>query len=85
MPLAVETGGRLGKEALLHLQKLARKQAEALDESDDASVSALLTRWASWLSVALLHAANARVARTALGGAEPTRQRADLVREELSR
>ena len=28
VPLATETGGRLGKEALTHLQKLARKQAD---------------------------------------------------------
>ena len=84
VPLATETGGRLGKEALTHLHKLARKQAETLDEGGDAAVSALLSKWAAWLSVAL-HAANASVARAALGGAEPDRLRAELVREELWR
>ena len=42
---ATETDGRLGKEALTHLQKLVRKQAEALDEGGGAAVSYLLTKW----------------------------------------
>ena len=79
-----ETGGRLGKEALTHLQKLARKQAESLEEGGDAAVSALLTKWAAWLSAAL-HTANASAVRSALGGVEVTRRRAELLREELSR
>ena len=84
VPLATETGGRLGNEALKHLRKLARKQAESLDESGDAAVSALLTKWGAWLSVAL-HGANAAARRAALGGAEQTTLRAEHLREELSR
>ena len=84
VPLATETGGRHGVEALKHLRKLARKQAVNLEEGSDAAVSSLLLKWSSWPSVAL-HSANAAVLRTALGGCEPARQRAELLVEELSR
>ena len=84
MPLATETGGRLGPQALKHLRKLARKQAECFEEGGDAAVSALLLKWGSWLSVAL-HSANAAVLRSALGSVEPRKERAALLAEELSR
>ena len=35
VPLATETGGRLGDEALKLLRKLARNQAEKLEEGGD--------------------------------------------------
>ena len=66
VPLAVETGGRLGNAALRHLRQLARKQAARLEEGSDEAASSLVTRWAAWLSVAL-HRANAGVLRAALG------------------
>ena len=66
VPFALETYGRLGREALLHLRKLARAQAQRLDEGADAAASALTLRWGCRLSVAL-HRANAENLRTALG------------------
>ena len=43
-PLALETGGRHGRAALLHLRKLARARAVSLEEDGDgdAAVSALM-------------------------------------------
>ena len=83
VPLVTETGGRLGKDALKHLLKLARKQAETNEEGGDAAVSSLLLKWASWLSVAL-HNANSAVVRSALGGSDLARHRGELLRETLS-
>ena len=68
MPLALETGGRHGTEALKHLRALAKARAEAELEGDeaDAAAGALVQKWAAWLSVAL-HGANAAVLWAALG------------------
>ena len=66
VPFALETYGRLGRTALLHLRKLARAQAQRLDEGADEAASALLLRWGCRLSVAL-HRANAEALRSALG------------------
>ena len=66
VPFALETHGRLGRTALLHLRKLARAQAQRLDEGADEATSSLLLRWGCRLSVAL-HRANAENLRTALG------------------
>ncbi len=66
VPLATESGGRLGQRALKHLRQLARKQAENLEEGGQEAASGLVTRWGAWLSVAL-HRANARVLSAALG------------------
>ena len=54
---------------LTHLQKLAQK---------------LRMKWTAWLSVAI-HSANASMACSAVGCAEPARQREELLREVLSR
>jgi hypothetical protein len=66
VPLATESGGRLGQRALKHLRQLARKQAENLEEGGQEAASGLVTRWGAWHSVAL-HRANARVLSAALG------------------
>ena len=66
VPFALESYGRLGRTALLHLRKLARAQAQRLDEGADTAASALTLRWGCRLSVAL-HRANAEGLRTALG------------------
>ena len=66
VPFALETYGRLGRTALLHLRKLARAQAQRLDEGADGATSALLQRWGCRLSVAL-HRANSEALRSALG------------------
>ena len=76
VPLATETGGRLGPEALKHLRKLARLQASKLDEGGDSAASSLVQKWAAWLSVAL-HRANAAVLWSALGASELATLRAE--------
>ena len=66
VPLATETCGRHSREVLTHLKKLARKQADKLEEGGAEAASSLVQRWGAWLSVAL-HRANARVVGAALG------------------
>ena len=66
VPFALESYGRLGRTALLHLRKLARAQAQRLEEGADEAAGALTFRWGCRLSVAL-HRANAEALRTALG------------------
>ena len=66
VPLAVETYGRHGKEALRYLRKLARKQASQLEEGGERAASHLVLRWGCRLSVAL-HRANAANLRRCLG------------------
>ena len=51
---------------MLHLRKLARAQAQRLEEGADEAAGALTLRWVCHLSVAL-HRANAEALRTALG------------------
>ena len=81
MPLAVETFGRHGKQALKYLRKLARKKAETLDEGGDQAVSALVLRWGCQLSVALQRA-NAANLRRSLGAQEvKERLRSELASE----
>ncbi len=80
-PLAVETFGRHGKQALKYLRKLARKKAETLDEGGDQAVSALVLRWGCQLSVALQRA-NAANLRRSLGAQEvKERLRSELASE----
>ena len=79
LPLALETYGRHGREALRHLRLLAKKRAQALDEGSDQAASALVLRWACRLSVAL-HRENARNLRRALGENLKT-QKAELAAE----
>ena len=76
VPLATETGGRHGKDALKLLRKLARNQAAKLEEGGEAAASALVALWGAWLSVAL-HRANAKVLWSSLG----TVRRSDLAAE----
>ena len=66
VPFALETYGRLGRTALLHLRQLARAQAQRLEESADEAASTLTLRWGCRLSVAL-HRANAEALRAAFG------------------
>ena len=66
VPLALETYGRHGQQALNHLRKLARQKAEALDEGGDEAVSGLVLRWGCQPSVALQRA-NAANLRRSLG------------------
>ena len=67
VPLAMETYGRHGKEALRHLRRLARAQAaRSAAPEDESSTSGLLQRWGEQLSVAL-HRFNARAVRAACG------------------
>ena len=75
VPFALETHGRIGAAALKHLRLLARGRAQGLAEGGDAAASVLLQRWAARLSVTL-HRSNAARLRSALGAAEPARQRA---------
>ena len=77
VPLALETFGRHGKQALNHLRRLARKKAEALDEGGDEAVSALVLRWGCQLSVALQRA-NAANLRRCLGAADRKRTGREL-------
>ena len=83
-PLALETFGRHGREALLHLRQLARRRAESLDEEGaEAAASALVSRWGRWFSVAL-HRASARNLRASLGGAGAVRDGARQLAAELA-
>ena len=84
VPFAVETCGRLGPAALKHLRGLARARAQGLADGGDAAVSALLLRWAARLSTAL-HRSNASRLRSALGAAEPARQRARDLAADLAK
>jgi hypothetical protein len=84
VPLSTETGGRHGRAALLHLRKLARKQAENLEEGGDEAVSGLIQKWGAWLSVAL-HRANAAALSSALGAEPAALERADVLRSGLAR
>ena len=70
-PLALETGGRHGRAALLHLRKLARARAASLEEDGDAAASALMQRWGARLSVAL-HQRNTALLRSATGSEKKT-------------
>ena len=67
LPLALESCGRHGNTALKHLRKLARRHAQHLEDSSQATASALLQRWGAQLSVAL-HKAKAKQLCSALGG-----------------
>ncbi len=84
VPFAVETCGRLGPAALKHLRGLARARTQGLADGGDAAVSALLLRWAARLSTAL-HRSNASRLRSALGAAEPARQRARDLAADLAK
>ena len=66
LPLALETYGRHGREALRYLRRLARSEAERSEGSGVDTAGALVSRWGRWLSVAL-HKANAAVLWSALG------------------
>ena len=79
VPLALETCGRHGREALDHLRGLAKQRSQALEEGSDQAASALLLRWGCRLSVAL-HRANARNLRSALG-VDLRSQRTELAAE----
>ena len=83
LPLALETYGRHGREALRHLRLLAKKRAQALDEGSDQAASALVLRWACRLSVAL-HRENARNLRRSVG-VNLKRQRDELAADLASR
>ncbi len=83
VPLATETGGRHGLTALKHLRKLARKQAEKLEEGGDEAVSALVQKWGAWLSVALQRA-NAKVLLAALGTEAAEKECSATLREALA-
>ncbi len=83
VPFAVETYGRLSTEALKHLRSLARARAQELPEGGEEAASALLQRWAARLAAALQRC-NARRVRSALGAAEPARQRARELAEALA-
>ena len=66
LPFALETFGRFGNAALLHLRALARQQAQGLEEGGADAASSLQLRWACRLSVALQRA-NAENLRRCLG------------------
>ena len=67
VPLALETGGRHGSEALQHLRRLAREQAALLEEDGaETAAGTLVATWGRELSVALQRA-TARQLRAALG------------------
>ena len=83
VPFAVETFGRLGLSALKHLRGLARTRAQGLPDGGEAAASSLMQRWAARLSTAL-HRSNASRLRSALGAAEPERQRARDLDAELA-
>ena len=63
VPLVTETGGRHGRQALLHLRALARAQASHLEEGGLEAANALVARWGAWLSVALQRANHSVVSR----------------------
>ncbi len=46
-PLHVETFGRDEKTSLKHIRKLARKQAEKLEEGAEDAMGLLVERWAA--------------------------------------
>ena len=80
VPLATETAGRLGKQALKHLRILAKAKAGSeLDEGQEQAAGALVQKWGAWLSVAL-HSATAAVLWAALG----SEREADGARHELA-
>ena len=83
VPLASETGGRLGPAALKHLRKLARKQAARLEDGGEEAVSSLVQRWGAWLSVALQRA-NAAVLASALGTVTADTELKEKLRCELA-
>ena len=83
VPLALETYGRHGRASLRYLRKLARKQAETLDEGSEQAASGLVGRWGRWLSVAL-HRATARNLRASLGSEAARRERGRVLAEELA-
>jgi hypothetical protein len=69
VPLATESFGRHGQQALKHLRELAKEKAEAeLEDEGAAKLAAglLVQRWGAWLSAAL-HRANAALLFSALG------------------
>jgi len=69
VPLATESFGRHGQQALKHLRELAKEKAEAeLEDEGAAKLAAglLVQRWGAWLSAAL-HRANAALLSSALG------------------
>jgi len=66
LPFALETFGRFGKTALLHLRGLAKQQAQRLEEGGAEAASSLTLRWGCRLSVALQRA-NATNVRRAIG------------------
>ena len=83
VPLALETYGRHGKASLRYLRKLARKQAETLDEGSGGAASVLIARWVRWVSVAL-HRAAARNLRASAGDEAARRARGQQLAEELA-
>ena len=83
LPLALETYGRHGREALRYLRRLARSEAERSEGSGEDAAGALVSRWGRWLSAAL-HRANVRNLRAALGCEGPRRERAERLAAELA-
>ena len=82
LPFALETFGRLGNAALLHLRALARQQAQGLDDGGAEAASSLQLRWACRLSVALQRA-NAENFRRSLGSAAQRKTKAEGTAAEL--
>ena len=83
LPLALESYGRHGKAALLHLRGLAREQVARLVDGGGAAASLLLLRWGCRLSVAL-HRANARGLRRVLGADAAAWQLGRLLSADLA-
>ena len=74
----------MGRAALAHLRKLARTQAQRLEEGADEAAHTLALRWGCRLSVAL-HRANARNLRRCLGAdVEASKLKAQLTAEQAS-
>ena len=65
VPLATETFGRHGGQALKHLRELAKAKVAGLDDGAERAAGALVQRWGAQLAVAL-HRANAAVLWAAL-------------------
>ena len=82
-PFALETFGRLGRTALAHLRKLARTQAQRLEEGAHEAASTLALLWGGHLSVALQRA-NAEALRTALGEEDKQKNTRDQLAADLA-
>ena len=81
-PIAGLAAG-LGLAALKHLRGLARTRAQGLADGGEAAAPSLTQRWAARLSAAFRHS-NALRLSSALGAAEPERQRARDLAAELA-